>query len=123
MSGAVEGVALLPCPNPWCKSAVPPMPFINRESSVAVICGCDFHGPAMASRDEAITAWNTRTTPPARSYADGVEDAAKHLDERAERARVAAIGGGMDPLDAELLDYEYSNAAAAIRLLSQEPRT
>jgi len=71
-----------------------------------------------------ITAMNladliARTTPPSRSYADGLAVAAKHLDERAERARVAAIGGGMDPLDAELLDYEYSNAAAAIRLLPQ----
>ena len=43
------------------------------------------------------------------------ERAARELDQRAERARVAAIGGGMDPMDAQLLDYEYSNAAAAIR--------
>jgi hypothetical protein len=45
------------------------------------------------------------------------EAAALELEARAERARTAAIGGGMDPTDATLLDYEYSNAAAAIRNL------
>jgi len=48
----------------------------------------------------------------------GLEEAAKRLDERAERARVAAIGGGMDPVDAELLDYEYSNAANELRTIA-----
>ena len=110
MSGGVEGVALLPCPNPWCESAVPLMPFTKRDSSVAVICGCDFHGPAMASRDEAVTAWNTRTTPPARSYADGVEDAAKVADDYA----LGALEGGNT-----LVEATAETIAAAIRLLSQ----
>lgn len=90
----------------------------NRDWYVQCF-GCHVETAEYLTEAEAVTAWNTRTTPPARSYADGLAVAAKHLDERAERARVAAIGGGMDPLDAELLDYEYSNAAAAIRLLSQ----
>ena len=40
---------------------------------------------------------------------------AAELEQRAELARVAAIGGGMDPSDASLIDYEMSNAATAIR--------
>ncbi|KQM99461.1 hypothetical protein [Sphingomonas sp. Leaf226] len=124
MSGAVEGVALLPCP--FCGND-DPLCYPVEEGSPIHRGGCgnadcilfdDLPGN-FTSREHFAEWWNTRTTPPARSYADGLAVAAKHLDERAERARVAAIGGGMDPLDAELLDYEYSNAAAAIRLLSQ----
>lgn len=43
------------------------------------------------------------------------EECAGKLEARAERARTAAIGGGMDPLDASLIDYEMSNAADEIR--------
>jgi hypothetical protein len=35
--------------------------------------------------DGAHEAWNTRTTLPARTYADGVEDAAKVADDAADR--------------------------------------
>lgn len=53
-------------------------------------------------------------------YADREREAMREacvseLERRAETARVAAIGGGMDPSDASLIDYEMSHAADAIR--------
>lgn len=95
------------------------MPFINRDSSVAVICGCDFHGPAMASRDEAIAAWNTRATPPARSYADGVEDAARIVSQKAQ-AISTKLGRGkvLDEVTLGIIAI-LTDATADIRLLSQ----
>ncbi|WP_439538659.1 hypothetical protein [Sphingomonas sp.] len=47
------------------------------------------------------------------------QDAAvKRLEGKAERARIAAIGNGMDPSDATLLDYEFSLAADELRTLT-----
>jgi hypothetical protein len=110
MSRAVEGVALLPCPfcggeasYQWHAS---PECWIECQKCFAV-------GPndENTTTDQHVAAWNTRTTPPARSYADGVEDAAKAVE--ALRREVP---------------YEYNRhpcsetkrrAVAAIRLLSQ----
>jgi len=126
MSGAVEGVALLPCPNPWCEShadgALPNENDIWQHPGFApayrVQCSfCLMEGPVKEGEDEAIAAWNTRTTPPARSYADGVEDAAKVCDERAAgRTRMYEDNhAGINAFKA----VEAEEAAAAIRLLSQ----
>jgi len=74
MSGAVEGVALLPCP--FCGQAGKAI--IGPVRDGAAVCCPNFAclGQVQAfnpnARAKAIAAWNTRTTPPARSYADGV---------------------------------------------------
>jgi len=72
MSGAVEGVALLPCPNPWCEEVegVEASRHITTEKWHVCCDDCMIEGPWADSYDLAIAAWNTRTTPPARSYAD-----------------------------------------------------
>lgn len=61
MSG---GEKVAPCPNPWCKAGVGPQVFHLRNGRLAVICGCDFHGPECDTRADAIAAWNTRTPDP-----------------------------------------------------------
>jgi Lar family restriction alleviation protein len=114
MSGAVEGV-LLPCP--FCGGTDGDLveTFTRATDTLmiwAVECErCGAERASDASEYEAREFWNTRTTPPARSYADGVEDAAKAVE--ALRREVP---------------YEYNKhpcsttmrrAAAAIRLLSQ----
>lgn len=48
--------------------------------------------------------------------------AAEAMEAKAERARVAAIGGGMDPMDAELLDHEFSLAARDITAIAEQGR-
>jgi len=74
MSGAVEGVALLPCP--FCGS-LPRVwkgsPFFFREEW-ASCQGHDGSGSSDVGHPTIrmpLRHWNTRTTPPARSYADG----------------------------------------------------
>jgi len=119
MSGAVEGVALLPCPfGHEFEAKYPPAPVQRMswqkglsEERCRVMCKCGAQGPVAEGSPAAIAAWNTRTTPPARSYADAIEDAAKAVE--ALRREVP---------------YEYNRhpcsetkrrAIAAIRLLSQ----
>ncbi len=55
--------ALVACPNPWCRG-VGPQVFHVRNGLLAVICGCDFHGPECDTRAAAIAAWNRRTPDP-----------------------------------------------------------
>lgn len=54
---------LLPCPNPWCDSAVPPWSTLAPGSGYWVTCGCGFAACLRSTEAEAITAWNTRTPP------------------------------------------------------------
>jgi len=82
MSGAVEGVALAACP--FCAGTETGLyrPTEAREGSGwhdwFVRCHqCHVESAEYETEAEAVTAWNTRTTPPARSYADAIEDAAK----------------------------------------------
>lgn len=85
MSGAVEGV-LLPCP--FCGGTDGDLveTFTRATDTLmiwAVECErCGAERASDASEHEAREFWNTRTTPPARSYADGVEDAAKVAESR-----------------------------------------
>ncbi|WP_428968241.1 hypothetical protein ACQR50_10315 [Sphingomonas sp. Xoc002] len=87
------------------------MPFVKRDGSVAVICGCDFHGPAMESRDDAIAAWNTRAAPLA-PIAEGVTCVAKPLT---EDERKAAIDKWIAPpaMDREAVAKAIGDADAA----------
>lgn len=132
MSGAVEGVALLPCPNPWCEGAE------GVEASQHIVSGrwhiccddCMIDGPWADSHGLAIAAWNTRTTPPARSYADGVEDAAQ-IVEHGYRCRTcdavfidtpSDIQGGHPDNGCTFPNWDRlteESQIAAIRLLSQ----
>jgi hypothetical protein len=120
MSGAVEGVALLPCPNPWCEEVegVEASRHITTEKWHVCCDDCMIEGPWADSYDLAIAAWNTRTTPPARSYADGVEDAAKVAEEQT-RLNVQARRDRAD----DALAFEFQGLGdvitTAIRRLSQ----
>ena len=112
MSGAVEGVALLPCP--FCASTETGLyrPTEAREGSGwhdwFVRCHqCHVESAEYETESEAVTAWNTRTTPPARSYADGVRDAAD-----------LALADSRMYADPEVAGSVYQ-LSAAIRLLSQ----
>lgn len=114
MSRAVEGVALLPCPFCGGKGDIESQPSYDQAAATyqrhrgwCDQCGfgLDWH----SYEPDAITAWNTRTTPPARSYADGVEDAAKVVE--------CSLSGSV--LEQEI--FLVARIAAAIRLLSQEP--
>jgi hypothetical protein len=118
MSGAVEGVALLPCPNPWCEGAE------GVEASQHIVSGkwhiccddCMIEGPWADSYNLAIAAWNTRSTPPARSYADGVEDAAKVAE---DLTFGIDIGEWLVMTKKDVSARACHECAAAIRLLSQ----
>jgi hypothetical protein len=115
MSGAVEGVALLPCP--FCGSA----PSIETEKRChAIMCLNPDCGEVMTrwlmSADEAVTAWNTRTTPPARSYADAIEDAAKVAE---DLTFGIDIGEWLVMTKKDVSARACHECAAAIRLLSQ----
>jgi len=113
MSEAVEGVALLPCPNPWCEEVegVEASRHITTEKWHVCCDDCMIEGPWADSYDLAIAAWNTRTTPPARSYADGVEDAAKVAEDFEGSASLERADDPCSAVGQEI--------AAAIRLLSQ----
>jgi len=126
---ATEGVALLPCP--FCGS-----PAVKDYGKLAVSIGCDLHEcpsrecyTAGPKEEEArvVRNWNTRTAPPARTYAEGVAMACAHFEQ--------AIGDGY-PLPADkttqcahgqfgwedcIACYDDALIAkiAAIRLLSQ----
>lgn len=50
-----------------------------------------------------------------RVRAEERERAARIADERAEACRVAGVQGGIDPIEAQILDEHLSDAAAAIR--------
>ncbi len=94
-----------------------------------VLVDQDVHGQCdlQVLEAEAITAWNTRTTPPARSYAD--EEVARIIDpgawmDHAEFTRKSAEEPGRDRANEWFAAAEQSVAkslakAAAIRLLSQ----
>jgi hypothetical protein len=112
MSGAVEGVALLPCP--FCGND-DPLCYPVEEGSAIHQGGCgnadcilfdDLPGN-FTSRDHFADWWNTRTTPPARSYADGVADCAAIVSAKWEAEDDASAFLALDA------------ALAAIRLLSQ----
>lgn len=85
MSAGVEGAALLPCP--FCGGQASIYQNTKEDGTgdydpgfYFVRCDpCDLiHDKAWCvPHAEAVTAWNTRATPQGRSYADGVEDAAK----------------------------------------------
>jgi len=134
MSGAVEG-ALLPCP--FCGGTDGDLveTFTRATDTLmiwAVECErCGAERASDASEHEAREFWNTRTTPPARSYADGVEDAARIVEHGYRCSTCAAIfidtpsdtlnGGHPDngcafPNWYRLTEEEQ---AEAIRLLSQ----
>jgi len=111
MSGAVEGVALLPCP--YCDG-----PAVNVAGEY-ITCGSPvFISCAGRSVRADLEDWNTRTTPPARSYADGVEDAAKVAEEQT-RLNAQARRDRAD----DALAFEFQGLGdvitAAIRLLPQ----
>ena len=139
MSGAVEGVALLPCPfcggdafirhveahdhTPMLKALLPQIE--PAEDTYWPECGCGAVTDGCNSQSEAIAAWNTRTTPPARSYADGVEDAAKVADDLANAAASLQAALELHGVDAPVKNAQRETAttlAAAIRILSQEPQ-
>jgi hypothetical protein len=141
MSGAVEGVALLPCPNPWCHShrggpVVRPYVHGYTAGYCRVRCPvCPQIGPEGKTPAEAIAAWNTRTTPPARSYADDDQVYAKGrqdgyaagrshaLDDAAKVAEDLTfgteIGEWLAMTKKEVSARACHECAAAIRLLSQ----
>lgn len=48
-----------------------------------------------------------------------LEEAAKVADERAEACRLAGNQGGIDPIEASILDEHLSEAAQAIRALAE----
>ncbi len=126
MSGAVEGVALLPCP--FCAGTETGLyrPTEAREGSGwhdwFVRCHqCHVESAEYETEAEAVTAWNTRTTPPARSYADGDwvlvprEITQAMLD---ATCATEADDRAMRNMWSELL-YSAPKPPAAIRLLSQ----
>jgi hypothetical protein len=134
MSGAVEGVALLPCPFCGGKASI----YQNTKEDGTgnydpgfyfVRCDpCDLiHDKAWCvPYTEAVTAWNTRNTPPARSYADGVEDAAKVADAGLAQWNKIVASGGVTVAGISITEEEAHVAAgacealsAAIHLLSQ----
>ncbi len=122
MSGAVEGVAL-PAPEdlrPWgyapgnyvfkCQNCPPDLSMHDRMSKRGDKRAWRCREHAIAARDAAPVAIEALTTPPARSYADAIEDAAKVADDYA----LGALEGG-EPL----IEATAETIAAAIRLLSQ----
>jgi hypothetical protein len=68
MSGAVEGVELLPCP---FGCPYPAFQWVAYGKNPMVTCYGN-KGGQHPPFTMTLRAWNTRTTPPARSYADGV---------------------------------------------------
>lgn len=73
---------------------------------------------------DANDARPSRTTPPARSYADGVRDAAAVVDaeydlRKHHHAANKAAGNKMEARDFETMMIAHTQSAAAIRLLSQ----
>jgi len=142
MSGAVEGVALLPCPFCGGDGAIESQPSYSQAANTHERHRgwCDECGYGLewhSYEADAIDAWNTRTTPPARSYAD--EDVALEAaisamgwtDKRmVEDARKIAagfwfetygFGGDCCLTGSQTTSFRscLDGARAAIRLLSQ----
>jgi len=131
MSGAVEGVALREAQDAR-RSAL-----VERLGTIAdLACATPLPGDlgdvaydllrqaaAQISSDRLHIA--RLTTPPARSYADGVEDAAKVADKSMRRHRRYVANGRKLKLsdqathNDQVMALEAKEIAAAIRLLSQ----
>jgi len=115
MSGAVEGVALSPCP--FCGSC--DVVLIPQTGSVECI-DCGAIGPGTLG-DDCAALWNTRTTPPARSYADAIEDAAKACEDQQQVFLSPQYATGQ-PLSSFHERFACGQCAAAIRLLSHSSK-
>jgi len=124
---SAEKAVLLPCPFCGGRCSVEDQkPFENITTWITICCQCYMMGRSYAVKKEAIDAWNTRTTPPARSYADGVEfeEAAKIADAFASGQQQMIDEEGPDEAcrgGKEVAEF-IANAIrrrAAIRLLSQ----
>jgi len=130
MSGAVGGMALLPCP--FCGGD--PITEVSGTSNDGMMISCmnsKCVGPhcSYIPPSAAIAAWNTRTTPPARSYADeaGVLQMDREAFARLEDHEPGSMGWRMitEPTRGDCVGVQAfaAHRRAAIRLLSQEPRT
>lgn len=85
-----RGLSLLPCPNPWCASSTLPLPVGLKRDGWRVLCGCGVGTYRCETRDEAITAWNTRPALEARPLPEGVGGVVERLT---EDARIMADTG------------------------------
>jgi Lar family restriction alleviation protein len=136
MSGAVEGVALLPCPFCGGEAHHPTIKTRTGEEVCLTVVWCkgceiEMHN-GLDDIPRAAEQWNTRTTPPARSYADGAAEQVARLrdaynavaDWPEKRGDPMTVGGAgfMDLLKLRNLVAELLDDPAAIRLLSQEPQ-
>jgi hypothetical protein len=133
MSGAVEGVALLPCP--FCGGEAASDVYAGTARDFYTIgcnndlCAASCHFTGYEGLEPLIPLWNARTTPPARSYADGVVVELLQRWERACDQHNALLASGEDVTGAKVkrsgskcasLYSQLTTASiAAIRLLSQ----
>ena len=56
---------LKPCPNPWCTATSKPMRVLSQshmEVGYAIRCACGVISPQAETAEEALAAWNTRTS-------------------------------------------------------------
>jgi len=114
MSGAVEGVALREALMAWEPDGddrVRPLLLAEADRRDALEYNLTDANHVIAFLLHRLDA--SLTTPPARSYAAAIEDAAKVADDYA----LGALEGG-EPL----IEATAETIAAAIRVLSQEPR-
>ena len=129
MSGAVEGVALLPCPFCGGEAAADSCVWTSRSIYTVgcsnTACEADCHFSGTESYAPLIVLWNTRTTPQARSYADAIEEAAKVAEVERDKSAVAVEDMKGDEGAQSVAAGGYLSSkriAAAIRLLPQEPQ-
>ncbi|BAK66909.1 hypothetical protein SLG_22340 [Sphingobium sp. SYK-6] len=105
---------LLPCP--WCNNADKLAVRQNAESAPYFVVECDIcdcAGPMLATSDEAITAWNKRSTPP--PPAVGVTDADYSLaDQLVSAANIVSHDGyyeaDIDKVAATLAAHRLTHA-------------
>lgn len=122
MSEAVEGVALAACP--FCGGSQVRV-VTNTQAAMSWVscpsCGLEAPSETGVSAEQAVTYWNTRTTPPARSYADGVADVVNLCRQWSEPgAKVLSSMSGLTDAEHAIAQRTAEGIAeAASGLLSQ----
>lgn len=111
---AVEsGLKLERCPNPWCGSSTAPVPVGTRAGRWRIMCACGVTSFSEPTRDEAASAWNTRTRAPSdAALVEALELAVAVLEEADMRLDYAPDSlGALEMEDA--LAKGYAALAAA----------
>lgn len=107
-----EDTLLLPCPNPWCTQSTPPVvhgPSAGVRPLWFVAHACGVNAQPRDTEAEAITAWNTRPTPPDH----GVDDQVAQLKEA--NAQLFEIGQ-KQYAQIQADDYTIRRMQAALRV-------